>query len=82
VPQWNNSTNEGKSLLKSFRLRNFQATTNGTNTTGNSTLATKIGMKAQTVDFRKYYSQVSGSVQTALFNSFLAFIFIFSASML
>lgn len=83
VPQWDNSTTEGNSLLKSFRLRNFQATTNGTNTTGNSTLATtKIGMKAQTVDFRKYYSQVSGSVQAALFNSCLAFIFIISASML
>ena len=63
-------------------MRNFQATTNGTNSTGNSTLATNIGMKAQTVDFRKYYGQVSGSVQTALFDSFLAFISIISATML
>jgi len=39
-------------------------------------------MKAQTVDFRKYYGQVSGSVQTALFNSFLAFILIISATVL
>jgi hypothetical protein len=81
VPQWANNT-EGNSLLKSFRLRNFQTTTNGTNSTGNFTSTTKIGMKAQTVDFRKYYSQMSGSVKTALFNSFLAFIFIFGATML
>ena len=38
-------------------------------------------MKAQTVEFRKYFTGVSGSVQTALFNSFLAFIFIITAFM-
>ena len=82
VPQWDNSTTEENSLLKSFRLRNFQANTNGTNTTDNFTLATKIGMRAQTVDFRKYYTQVSGSVQAALLNSLLTFILIISACML
>ena len=83
VPQWadKNST-EGNSLPKQFRVRNFQSTLNETNTTGNSTLVTKIGMKVQTVGFRKYFTQVSGSVRTALFNSFLAFIFIITASML
>ena len=82
VPQWASNNTEGNSLLKSFKLRNFQTTTNGTNTTGNFSLATNIGMKAQTVDFKTYYNQVSGSIQSALVNSIVTFIFMISATML